>query len=69
MLGKGSSPKGGQALEQSPKGSGHGTELARVPEAFGESSQSYGLVLGWFCVEPGVELDDPYGSFLAQDNL
>ena len=34
VFGKGSSPKGGRALEQIPQGSGHGTELPNFKEHF-----------------------------------
>ena len=32
---------------------------AGVQEVSGHCSQSYGLIFGWSCVEPGVELSDP----------
>ena len=31
-------------------------------EVSGQCSQMYGLMFGWSSVEPGVGLDDPYGS-------
>jgi len=51
--------------------SGTGTDLpgqqsrcqnAGVQEACGQCSQTYGLIFGWSCVEPGVGLSDPCGS-------
>ena len=67
-LGKGSAPRGGRALGQAAQGSGHGTEPDR-DQAFGHCSQTQGLVLGWFCEEPGVGLSDPWGSLPSQDIL
>ena len=60
VSGKGSSPEGG----------GHGTgcpgqwswhRADGVQEAPGQSSQTYGLIFGWSCMEP-VGVNDPYGS-------
>ena len=59
----------GQAVEQPPQGSGNGTELAGVQEVSEQCSQTYNLISGWSCVEPGVGLDDPYGSIPTQDIL
>ena len=36
--------EGGGTLEQAPRESGHGTELARVQEVSGQPSQTYGLM-------------------------
>ena len=49
--------------------SDHGTELARVQEASGPSCWTYSLIFDWSRVEPGVILDDPYGSIPTQDIL
>ena len=56
-------PEGGRALEQAPHGSGHVTEPAGVQEAFGQWSQTHGLIFGWSCEEPGVGLDESCGPF------
>jgi len=37
-------------------------KLAGVQEASGQHSQTYGMMLAWSCLEPGVGLDDPYES-------
>jgi len=55
VSGKSSLPS--QALEQVPQGSGHGTELVEVQDASGQCFQTYGLIFGWFSVEPGVGFD------------
>ena len=60
---------GGWALGQAPQGSGHSSEPAAVQETFGQCSQTNGLIFGWSCVEPGVGLSDPCGSFTTQDIL
>jgi len=39
VLGKGSSPEGGGALEQAAQSSDHGTKPVRVQGAFGQHSQ------------------------------
>jgi len=59
----------GQALKQPPQGNSHGTELAEIQEASGLWAQRYDLTFGLTCVEPGVGLDDPYGSLPTQDIL
>ena len=44
--------------------------LTRVQGVSGQCSQSYGLIFGWSCVEPGSHgLYDPHGSFPTQDIL
>ena len=64
MLGKGSLPEGG----------GHGTGCrgqwapsAGVQRAFGQCSQTEGLVFGWCSVEPGFS--DPDGSLPTRNVL
>ena len=57
------------ALEKAPQGNSHGTELARVQETSGQHSQTYDLIFGWSCVEPGVGLSDPCGSLPTWDIL
>lgn len=47
---------------QAPQGSCQGTEPVRAPEALGQGPQPAGLVLGWFCAEPGLGQGDPRGS-------
>jgi len=54
-------------MELDSQGSGHGTELARVLEASGQSSQIYGLIFEWSCVEPGIGLSDPCGFIPTWD--
>ena len=40
-----------------------------VQEAYGQCSQTYGLIFGCCFVEPGVGLSDPYGSLPTRDAL
>ena len=37
-------------------------QAARAQGVFGQCSQTYGLIFGWFCVQSGIGLSDPYGS-------
>ena len=60
--GKGSLSEGGQALEQALQGSGHSPKLP----ASGQSSLPYGLSFEWSYTDPGVGLNDPYGSHPTQ---
>jgi len=62
ILRKGSSPEG-MGMEQAPQGSAHG----RIQEVSGQRSQTHGLIFGRSYVEPGVGLNDPYGSHPTQD--
>lgn len=48
---------------------GPGTELTRVQDGSGQCSQSYSLILGWFCAEPAAAPDDPYVSLPIRDVL
>jgi len=68
----------GKGKGSSPEGGGHGLgcpgqwaqpQTAGVQWAFGHCSQIQGLDLRWCCVEPGVGLSDPCGSFPTQDIL
>lgn len=55
-----------RGLEQAPQGNTHGgTKLARIQQASGQLSQTYGLIFGQSCVETGVELSDTYVSLLS----
>lgn len=65
-------------LFTSSEGRGHGTgspgqssrpQAAGTQGAFGQQSQTFGLMFGWCCVEPGVGLHDPCGSVPAWDVL
>ena len=46
----------GQALEQAPQRSGHGTELAGVQKESRQCSQVYSLIFECFHVEPGADI-------------
>lgn len=48
---------------------GPGTELSRVQDGSGQCSQSYGVILGWFCAEAAAAPDDPYVSLPIRDVL
>ena len=45
------------------------SQAARVQKTFRQSSQTYDLIFEQLCVEPGVGLNDPYGSLPTQDSL
>lgn len=68
ISGEGSSPVCVGELEQALQGSGYSRTLAGVEEAFGQSSQPYGLIFELSCVEP-VGLSDSHGSLPTQDVL
>jgi len=68
VLGKGSSPEGGQALEQAAQGSGHSPKLPEFKKHL-DSGLKYSLNFGWSYVEPGVGLDDPCESLPTWDIL
>lgn len=57
------------AMEQATRGSGHGTNLNGVLEAFGQCTQKYVFIYGWSYMEPGVQLSAPYESLPAQYTL
>ena len=69
VLGKGSSLRRWSGSATASSESGCGTKLARVQQASGQCSQSYGLSFGWSHVEPGVGPSNPYGSLPTQDIL
>lgn len=48
----------GHTLEQVCQGSDHSSKPTEVQEVSGQSSQKYGLVFMWSCLEPGAGLDD-----------
>lgn len=48
--------EGGEALEQAPRGSGHGPKPGRVQEGFGQHPSMYGLAFRSACVESGIGL-------------
>jgi len=57
-----------RGLEQAPQGNTHGgTKLARIQQASGQLSQTYGLIFVFCCVEVGH--DDSCGSLPTQDIL
>lgn len=56
--------KGHQDGCQKLQGRGHGRSCAYTS---GQHFQAYGLIFGWASIEPGVGLNDPDGSLLAQD--
>jgi len=58
--GNGSAPEGVQALEQPAQGRGYGTKLLEFKRHLDKALRTYGLILLWCCVEPG--LDGPYES-------
>lgn len=47
----------------------HGTKLAIVQAVSGQLSQTYRLILGRSCVEPGVGINNPCGSLPTLDTL
>lgn len=47
----------------------HGTKLATVQAVSGQLSQTYRLILGRSCVEPGVGINNPCGSLPTLDTL
>ena len=51
----------------SPQGTDHGPEFARVQQATGQCSQSYGILRGWSCVETGVGPAGFYGSLSTSE--
>lgn len=55
-------------IAQTPQGSGHGSKLLEFKESL-DDSQTQGLHFGWFCVEPGVGLNDSCGSLPTGDTL
>jgi len=59
----------GSAPEDWGYGAGHSPELLGAQGAFGHSSQTYGLDIGWSYVEPRVGLNDPRGSSPTPDIL
>ena len=50
-----------------PKSLGHSTKPTRVQQAFGQHSQTDGLIFGCSCVELRVGCNDPFGSLSTQD--
>lgn len=66
MSGKGSSLRGCSSTVIGS--SDHSTKPTGVQEMF-EHSQTYGLIFGWSCMEPGVGLDDPLRSLPIWDIL
>ena len=48
-------------MEQPAQGSGHGLKLPEFRECH--------MIFGWSCMDPEVELHDPYGSLSTQDIL
>jgi len=50
-------------------GSGYSTKPAGVQEKFGQCSQKYGLIFGYFCMEARGGLYVSYGSLSSQDVL
>lgn len=46
-----------------------GMELVGIHKVSGHCSQSYGLIFGLSCMEPGVGLNDSYEPLLTWDIL
>lgn len=53
---KGSSPKGGQALQQALQGSAHSPMLLEFKKQLDNTRKTEGFNFGWSYVEPGVGL-------------
>lgn len=49
------------------QGSGHNTEPVGVEEAFGQRTQTHGLIFGCSWVDPGVGINDPCHSYPTWD--
>lgn len=69
VLGKGSSLKGYQALQQAPQGSAHSPMLPEFEKHLDNTPKTEGFNFGWSYVEPGVGLDDSCESLPTRDYM